>query len=246
MDRMLYIAMSGAKQTMLAQGAISNNIANVNTTAFHQDFSAFRAMPVYGAGLPTRVYAMAERPATDLTPGVIQSTGRELDLAIQGDGWFAVQARDGSEAYTRAGDLHLGAGGVLTNGAGLPVLGNGGPIVIPPAEKIEIGVNGGISIRPVGQSATNLAVVDRIRLVNPDARELVKGADGLMRMKSGAPLEPDAGVTVASGTLESSNVNPIEALVQQITLGRQFDLQIKLMKTAEETDASTTQMMKLS
>ena len=246
MDRMLYIAMSGAKQTMLAQAAISNNIANVNTTAFHQDFTAFRAMPVYGAGLPTRVYAMAERPATDLTPGMIQSTGRDLDLAIQGDGWFAVQARDGTEAYTRAGDLHLGAGGVLTNGAGLPLLGNGGPIVIPPAEKIEIGVNGGISIRPVGQAATNLAVVDRIRLVNPNARDLVKGSDGLMRMKSGAPVEPDAGVRVTSGAIEASNVNPIEALVQQITLGRQFDLQIKLMKSAEENDASTTQMMRLS
>lgn len=246
MDRMLYVAMSGAKQTMLAQGAISNNIANVNTTAFHQDFTAFRAMPVYGAGLPARVYAMAERPGTDLTQGVIQSTGRDLDLAIQGDGWFAVQAHDGSEAYTRAGDLHLGAGGVLMNGAGLPLLGNGGPIVIPPAEKIEIGVDGGISIRPVGQAATNMAVVDRIRLVNPDARQLVKGTDGLMRMKSGAPVEPDAGVKVSSGAIEASNVNPIEALVQQITLGRQFDLQIKLMKTAEENDASTTQMMRLS
>lgn len=245
MDRMLYVAMSGAKQTMLAQGAVSNNIANVNTTAFHQDFSAFRAMPVYGAGLPTRVYTMAERPATDLTHGMLQSTGRDLDLAINGDGWFAVQARDGSEAYTRAGDLHLGAGGVLTNGAGLPLLGNGGPIVIPAAEKIEIGVNGGISIRPVGQAATNLAVVDRIRLVNPDARELVKGADGLMRMKSGAPVEPDASVTVSAGALESSNVNPIEALVQQITLARQFDLQIKMMKTAEENDAATTQLMRL-
>lgn len=246
MDRMLYVAMTGAKQTMLAQSAVSNNIANVNTTAFHQDFSAFRAMPVYGAGLPTRVYAMAERPATDLTPGVIQSTGRDLDLAIDGSGWFAVQARDGSEAYTRAGDLHLGAGGLLTNGTGLPLLGNGGPIVIPPADKIEIGVDGSISIRPVGQAAANLAVVDRIRLVNPDVRQLVKGEDGLMRMKNGAALEPDASVSVAAGALESSNVNPIEALVQQITLGRQFDLQIKLMKTAEENDAATTQMMKLT
>ena len=134
----------------------------------------------------------------------------------------------------------------MTNGAGLPLLGNGGPIVIPAAEKIEIGVDGGVSIRPVGQSATNLAVVDRIRLVNPDMRELVKGPDGLMRMKSGAPVEPDAGVRVTAGAIESSNVNPIEALVQQITLGRQFDLQIKMMKTAEENDAVTTQMMKLA
>lgn len=246
MDRMLYVAMSGAKQTMLAQTAISNNIANVNTTGFYQDFSAFRAMPVYGAGLPTRVYAMAERPATDLTPGTVQSTGRDLDLAIQGDGWFAVQAHDGTEAYTRAGDLHFGAGGVLMNGAGLPLLGNGGPIVIPPAEKIEVGIDGSISIRPVGQSATNMAVVDRIRMVNPDGRQLIKGADGLMRMKSGATVAPDAGIRVVSGSIETSNVNAVDALVQQITLGRQFDLQIKLMKTAEENDAATTQMMKLS
>jgi flagellar basal-body rod protein FlgF len=246
MDRMLYIAMSGAKQTMLAQAVVSNNLANANSTAFRADLTAFRAMPVYGEGAPTRVYAMAERPATDVAPGVIQTTGRELDMAIEGEGWFAVQARDGNEAYTRAGDLRIAAGGMLVTGAGHPVLGNGGPIVIPAAEKIEIGVDGTISIQPVGQAASALAVVDRIKLVRPDAGELVKGDDGLMRSRKGTPFDADASVSLTSGALESSNVNTVEALVQQITLARQFELQVKLMRTAAENDASTTQMMKLS
>jgi flagellar basal-body rod protein FlgF len=246
MDRMLYIAMSGAKQTMLAQAVVSNNLANANSTAFRADLAAFRAMPVYGEGAPTRVYAMAERAATDVAPGVIQSTGRELDMAIEGEGWFAVQARDGNEAYTRAGDLRIAAGGMLVTGAGHPVLGNGGPIVIPAAEKIEIGVDGTISIQPVGQAASALAVVDRIKLVRPDAAELVKGDDGLMRAQDGTPFDADANVSLTSGALETSNVNTVEALVQQITLARQFELQVKLMRTAAENDAATTQMMKLS
>lgn len=246
MDRLLYVSMSGAKQVMLAQGAVSNNLANANTIGFREDFQAFRAMPVYGPGEPTRVYAMAERPGTDLAPGAIQTTGGDLDIAIDGDGWIAVQANDGSEAYTRSGDLRIAGGGVLVTGAGHPVLGNGGPIVIPAAEKIDVAGDGTISVRTVGQEANALTVLDRIKLVKPDAKQLFKGDDGLMRVQSGQDAEPDASVKLLSGALESSNVNTIEALVQQITLGRQFELQIKMMKTAEENDSATSQMMRLS
>lgn len=246
MDRMLYLSMNGAKQTMLAQAAANNNLANANTTAFRADFSAFRAMPVYGPGEPTRVYAMTERPATDLTPGVLQTTGRDLDMAIQGSGWFAVQSADGGEAYTRAGDLRIAAGGLVTNGAGRPVLGNGGPIVLPPADKIEIGVDGTISIIAAGQPAASLTVIDRMKLVNPDASQLVKGDDGLMRLRDGGAPEADATVHLVAGALESSNVNVVDALVQQITLARQYELQVKMMRAAGENDAATTQMMKMS
>lgn len=245
MDRALYVAMSGAKQTMLVQTANTHNLANLGTTGFRADLESLRAMPLFGPGLPTRVYAMAERPVVELAEGVVQSTGRDLDMAIKGQGWFAVQAPDGTEAYTRAGDLRIGAGGVLLNGEGYPVLGNGGPIVVPPAEKIELGVDGTISINPVGQKGNALAVLDRIKLVKPDPLQLVKGDDGLMRIKGGGDSEPDASVTLVPGALESSNVNPVEALVKQITLSRQFEMQVKVMKAADDNDQVSTQMMRL-
>ncbi|MCP3671677.1 MAG: flagellar hook-basal body complex protein, partial [Gammaproteobacteria bacterium] len=167
MDRMLYVAMSGAKETLLAQAANSNNLANATTTGFLADLQQFRSMPVFGDGHPTRVYALSERPATDFKSGAIVQTGRELDVALNGKGWITVQAPDGSEAYTRRGDLKLDANGLLTTGNGLPVTGNGGPIAIPPAEKIDIAPDGTISIRPLGQAVNELAIVDQIRMVNP-------------------------------------------------------------------------------
>ncbi len=248
MDRMLYLAMSSAKQTMVAQAVNSNNLANATTTGFKQDLEQFRSMPVYGDGMPSRVYAMAERPATDLSAGTLNSTGRELDVAVSGDGWIAVQSNDGSEAYTRAGDLRLDANGMLTTGSGLPVIGNnGGPIVVPPAEKLEIGADGTISIRPVGQAPNVLAEVDRIKLVNPAADEVTKGTDGLIRMKEeGAVADPDAGVQLISGALEGSNVNTVESMVKMIELQRQYEMQVKMMKNAEENDSAASSILKIS
>jgi len=247
MDRMIYLAMSGAKQTLQAQGAVSQNLANVSTTGFRADFEQFRAMPVYGPGLPSRVYALHERPGIDFAPGAIMSTGRELDVAVTSDGGFiAVQAPDGSEAYTRAGDLRVSTSGLLETGAGHLVLGNGGPIAIPPAEKMEIGQDGTISIRPLGQAANTLAEVDRIKLVLPPLDQLDKGADGLLRMRSGVSLDPDAAVTLASGVIEGSNVNPVGAMVEMIELARRYEMQVKLMNTAREDDAAALQLMRLS
>ncbi len=235
MDRMLYVAMSGAKETLLAQSANNHNLANVSTTGFRADLQQFRSMPVFGPGHPTRAYAMSERPAIDFDKGSIVQTGRELDMAIKGDGWIAVQGRDGNEAYTRAGDFRTDANGILTTGAGLVVLGEGGPITIPPSEKIEIGVDGTISVRPQGAAPNQLAVVDRIKLVNPPEAELTKGEDGLIRRENGEPAEADAAVQVVQGYVESSNVNASEALVNIIELSRRFELQVKMMKTADET-----------
>ena len=247
MDRMLYLAMSSAKQTVVAQAVNSNNLANASTTGFKADLEQFRSMPVFGQGMPSRVYAMTERPATDFTPGSFNTTGRDLDMAIQGEGWIAVQSKDGSEAYTRAGDLRLDATGMLTTGAGHPVIGNnGGPIVIPPAESIEIGADGTISIRPVGQAPNVLAEVDRIKLVNPEATELTKGTDGLIRSKQGGITPPDASVQLVSGALEGSNVNTVEAMVKMIELQRQYEMQVKMMKTAKENDAAASSIMKLA
>jgi flagellar basal-body rod protein FlgF len=246
MDRMLYIAMTGATQTMLAQTANTHNLANASTTGFRADLEAFRAMPVYGQGHPSRVYAMAERPGTDLSSGTVTATGRELDVAVNGDGWIAVQAADGSEAYTRAGDLRVSSNGQLVNGAGHAVLGNGGPVAIPPSEKIEIGVDGTITSRALGQAPNTLAAVDRIRLVNPPKADLMKGADGLMRLRSGESVEPDVNVRLVAGSLESSNVNAVEAMVNMITLSRQFEMQVKAMRTTEEIDQSAAQILRMS
>jgi flagellar basal-body rod protein FlgF len=231
---------------MLAQASNSNNMANANTTGFRADLAAFRSMPVYGPGEPTRVYAMAERPGVDTTSGAISATGRDLDIAIKDDGWIAVQAKDGSEAYTRAGNLRIEDGGILTTGSGLPVLGNGGPVALPPAEKIEIGGDGTISIQGIGQTASTLTVLDRIKLVKIDGASLVKGTDGLMRKSDGSIAEPDASVNLVSGALETSNVSAVDSMVNMITLARQYEAQVKMMKTAEDIDTASTQLLNIS
>lgn len=245
MDRMLYVAMNGAKQTMLAQAINTHNLANANTAAFQSDLSALLSQPVTGPGQPSRVYAGVASLGVNHAAGTINQTGRDLDVAVSGAGWIAVQAPDGTEAYTRAGNLQLTSTGQLVNGAGYPVLGNGGPIAVPPAEKIAIGSDGTISIRPLGQTANALAVVDRIKLVKADGSTLVKTEDGLMHPRQGSDLPPDSSVQLVGGALESSNVSGVEALVNMIDLARQFEMQIKLMKGAEENDKASSQILRL-
>jgi flagellar basal-body rod protein FlgF len=247
MDRMLYLSMTGASQIMQAQAITTNNLANVSTTGFKADLAQFRSMPVFGAGMPSRVYAMTERPGTDLSAGAHNHTGRELDMAVRGEGWIAVQAPDGSEAYTRAGDLHISSAGLLVNGAGHPVIGDGGgPIAIPPYEKIDIGTDGTITIRPLGQQANVLAQVERIKLVLPEPGQLTKGEDGLLRPKEGGVLPPDASVQLVSGALETSNVSVVDSMVRIIELSRQYETQVKMMNTAKDNDASSDRLMQLA
>lgn len=244
MDRMLYLSMTGARELMQAQALNANNLANVSTTGFKADLEQMRAMPVFGPGLPSRAYAMTEHPATNFATGSLQSTGRDLDLAIQGDGWFAVQSPDGSEAYTRAGDLHISSAGLLVNGAGYPVLGAGGaPIALPPHEKVEIGADGTITIRPLGQAANVLAQVDRLKLVKPEHSNLTKDSEGLLRLKDQGVSPADATVRVASGVLEGSNVNAVASMVRVIELARQYEAQVKMMNTAKENDAVTDKLL---
>ena len=234
MDRMLYVAMSGAKETLIAQANASNNLANASTTGFLSDLNQFRSMPVFGAGHPTRVYAMDERSTTDFGHGATEYTGRDLDIAIKDGGWLALQARDGSEAYSRRGDLRVDENGLLVAGNGLPVMGNGGPVAIPPFEKIDIGVDGTVSIRPLGAATDELAVIDRIKLVAPRFAEMTKGDDGLFRLNGGGAAPADPAQRVASGALIGSNVNVVSEMVDMIELSRRFELQVKMMKTAEE------------
>ena len=246
MDNSLYIAMTGAQQTLVAQGVNANNLANVSTTGFRADLSQFRAMPVFGETFDSRVFALAERPGVNFSPSPLEATGRDLDIAVNRDGWIAVQARDGSEAYTRAGDLRVASvGGVLETGAGYPVMGDGGPIAVPPFEKLEIGDDGTISIIPAGQNATNLVQIDRIKLVNPPREGLEKGQDGLIRQRDGLPAPADAEVTIVSGALETSNVNMVDGLVEMIALQRRFEMQVKMMDAAQANAQQAEELLRL-
>jgi len=246
MDKSLYIAMSGAKQTLLAQTANANNLANAQTSGFKSDLEQFRSMPVYGPGFPTRVYAMAERPGTDMSPGAVQQTGRDLDVAIEGEGWLAVKGADGKEAYTRAGDLRVTPDGLLQTGAGLQVMGQDGPISVPPSQKLQIGKDGTISVVPLGANSTNLAVIDRIKLVKPALDNLEKQSDGLMHAKDGKPVEASADVTLIQGAVEGSNVNTIGAMVDMIELSKNFELQTKVMKSADDNASASAKLMQLA
>ncbi|WP_341501727.1 flagellar basal-body rod protein FlgF [Gallaecimonas sp. GXIMD4217] len=247
MDRLLYLAMTGASQDMNALAVRGNNLANVKTNGFKADFAQARAMQAYGEGLPSRVFAMTERPGQNFAVGSLETTGRDLDVAIEGDGWLAVSGQNGQEGYTRAGHLKINATGLLETADGRLLLGEGdAPIVLPiPFEKLEIGGDGTISVRPQGAPPEALEVVNRIKLVNPDVRALVKGEDGLFRPKDGGPAPATADVRLVQGALEGSNVNAVAEMTSLIDLQRHFELQVKMMKTAEDMDAAHNSLMRI-
>ena len=234
MDHALYVAMTGATHTLRAQAANAHNLANISTIGFRADLDAARSVAIEGQGQPTRVNSVLEDQGWDPTPGGLQTTGRDLDVAMRGQGWMAVQAPDGTEAFTRNGSLRITPEGQLTTVNGHPVLGDGGPISIPPADSLTIGDDGTISIVPAGQPQNALTVIGRIKVVDGAPETLERGGDGLMRAVDGAEIPAKAGSSLVSGALESSNVNAAEAMVNMIELARQFELQVKVMKTAEE------------
>jgi len=242
MDRMIYTAMAGARQTMHRQATNNHNLANVDTTGFRAAIDALESMPIYGPGHPSRVHVTDRSAGADLTPGAIRTTGDPLHVAVRGQGFIAVQDVDGEEAWTRDGDLRVSALGLLETGAGLPVLGEGGPITVSPYQELSIGADGTISIRPLGQGAGGLAVLDRIRLVNPDPASLTRNERGLFTSDVEAP--PDAAVTLQNGALETSNVDRMGAMVTMIELARRFETQINLLKNAEETDSAATSLLR--
>lgn len=246
MDRFLYVAMSGAKETLQAQTANNHNLANANTSGFKADLSAFQSRAVQGPGFASRVYSTDASVGWDDTTGAMTATGQDLDIAIQGSGWFAVQGADGKEAYTRAGDLHVDANGQLLTATGRQVLGDGGPISVPPYSAISVGRDGTVSIVPAGQSPSTTAAVGRIKLVNPPSTELTRGEDGLFRSTTGRDAASDATVSVTSGVLESSNVNVADAMVKMIELSRRFELQVKAMRTAEDNAAASAKLLSVS
>jgi flagellar basal-body rod protein FlgF len=246
MDKLLYVAMSGAKETMRAQAANNHNLANASTTGFRADLSAFRSQALSGPGYASRVYATNSTVGWDSSVGSEIPTGNPLDVAVRGPGYIAVQDADGKEAYTRAGDLHVDPTGQLLTATGQAVLGDGGPISIPPSATTSVAADGTISIVPLGQGPQTSANVARLKLVNPGDAALTRGADGLFHMTDGSEAPSDATVTVSSGMLESSNVNIANAMVNMIELARRYDLQIKSMHTAEDDATSATKLLQSS
>lgn len=245
MDRMIYTAMTGAKHILDQQATNSHNLANATSTGFRAQIDSFRAIPVIGESMSTRTMVVDATVAADMTPGAIQSTGRDLDVAIQGKGWFAVTREDGSEAYTRNGAFKVNENGQLQTASGLNVQGDGGPISIPPESTISIGKDGTISAISTTTPSAAPNVVGRLKLVNPEDASMTRADDGLFNTADGE-ADADASVSIVQGSLESSNVNVIEAMVNMISLARQFDSQMKLMQTAENNENKASQLFNLS
>lgn len=242
MDRLIYTAMSGAKATLDQQAAVSHNIANATSTGFRSELHKLRAVEVQTDALRTRAFAVDASVATDFTPGPMQFTGRTYDAAIEGKGWFAVALPDGGEAYTRDGSFEISANGVLQTRAGRPVLGEAGPITIPPDSEVTIGKDGSISVIEAGANSI-VNIVDRLKLVSPPEADLRRGEDGLFRRIDGQPSPLDENVQVAGGYLEGSNVNVVDQLVSMISLARQFEMQTRMLQTAETNDRAAAQIL---
>lgn len=241
MDRMIYLAMSGAKAMEERQTALAHNLANASTDGFRADLAAFRSVPVRQEGTATtRVFALEATAGFDTSSGPIRQTGRPLDAAIRGPGWFVVQSPLGDEAMTREGAFEVDAEGVLVTRRGMPVMGDGGPITIPQNSQVLIGTDGTITARTGNEPPVQ---VGRLRLVNPPSDQLVKGEDGLVRTRDGMPPAEDPAIEIVDGALEGSNVNVVESMVGMIQLARQFEMQMQLMRNAETNDQRAAQLL---
>ena len=246
MDRMIYTAMTGAKHILEQQATTSHNLANATSTGFKAQVDSFRAVPVISSGMPTRAFVVDATVGADFNAGAIQHTNRDLDVAVQGKGWLTVQRADGSEGYTRNGSLKVSENGVLQTASGLTVMGDGGPISIPPDVAISIGKDGTISSVSNDTLPGPANSIGRLKLVNPPEANLVRAEDGLFNTKDAKPAEADAEVHVVGGALESSNVNVIDAMVTMISLARQFETQMKLVQSAENNANKASQLLSLS
>lgn len=246
MDRLIYTAMTGAKHVFMQQAGTANNLANASTVGFKAQEHRFRAVPVLGEGMPTRAFVVDASVSDVMDQGPLMFTGRNLDVAVSGKGWVAVQLPDGSEAYTRAGSLDVDVTGLLQTKSGYTVAGDGGPINIPPDNNIEIAPDGTVSVVPTFGTPNNANAIGRIKLVNPPEADMVRGADGLFRMRDNQPAPADETVRVSAGTLEGSNVNVTDAMVNLISLSRQFEMQIKMMQTADTNAQRADQLLSLN
>ncbi len=238
MDRMIYLSMAGAKASMQRQDVLANNLANVSTNGFRAELQAFRSVPVLGDGASTRAYALETTTGYNPDGGVVQATGRNLDVAMKDKAWLAVQGLDGTEAYTRAGALDVNAEGLLVLRNGLQVQGDGGAINVPPNTEVSIGSDGSISAKNARGTSTTIG---RLKLVTPEAA-LTRGTDGLFRAAEG-DLPADASARLQDGALEGSNVSPVETMVSMIAAARQFEQQMKLLQIAQTQGQQSAKLL---
>lgn len=246
MDRLIYTAMTGAKHILEQQATNSHNLANATTAGFRAQVDSFRAVPIISEGLPTRTFVVDSTVGADFKAGPIETTGRVLDVAIQGEGWLTVQREDGTEGYTRNGALKISENGILQTATGKNIMGDGGPISIPPNVAISIAKDGTVSSVESGTLPGPSNILGRLKLVNPAESNLERKADGLFGTRDNTQPGVDATVSIASGALEGSNVNVVDAMVNMISLARQFETQMKLMSTAENNANKASQLFNLS
>lgn len=246
MDRLIYTAMSGAKHAFLRQAGVANNLANASTVGYRSQDHQFRAVPVQGEGVPTRAFVVDASVKDVFDQGTLSYTGRALDVAVQGQGWIAVQAPNGQEVYTRAGNLQVSANGQLQTPDGYPVLSPSGPIAVPPDNRVTVAPDGTVSVVPQFGTPNVTDSVSQIKLVNPDPSTLERGADGFFRLKNGQPADADPNVRLAPETLEGSNVNVVDSMVTLISLSRQFEMQVQMLQKADTNARSADQLLSLS
>ena len=246
MDRLIYTSLTAMRGAMARQTAIAHNLANANTPGFRADLAEAQALWLDGQQLDTRAFSSEEVQAADMTVGTVTSTGRDLDIALSGDSMLTVQAENGELGYTRRGDLMLSASGLLTTGDGRPVQASQGPLTLPPSDSINIDEQGRVWIVPIGGDPSQPQQVDQLALVSPAGSDVVKGVDGLFRVRGGGTLPADPDARVTSRSLESSNVSATEALVEMIEASRSWDTQLKMLGDARDMDAATSDLMSLS
>lgn len=245
MDRLVHTSLSALRGAMARQAATANNLANVNTVGFRGEMAAARVLWVRGDSLGARAVATEEVSGADMRAGTVTETGRNLDVAVENDALLTVQAPNGDEAYTRRGDLQLSDTGLLTTGDGNPVLGEQGPITVPPADSVKIEGDGAVWIVPTGGDPSQPQLVDRLKIASPVGSDVVKGVDGLFRVRDGGVLPADPQGRLVSGSLEGSNVEATKALVDMIDASRAWETQLKLITTAREIDGSAADLMRL-
>lgn len=251
MDHAIYTAMGAASQTLNQQAVTASNLANASTPGFRAQLTALRAVPVEGLSLPTRTLVTASTPGADMSQGQLDYTQRPLDVALQQDGWLAVQSADGTEAYTRNGNMQVSPAGQLTIG-GQPVMGEGGPIAVPQGAQLTIAADGTISALNAGDQPNTVAPIGRLKLVKASGTEVERGDDGFFRLSPaaqatrGATLQADASISLMPGVLEGSNVKPVEAMADMISNARRFEMQMKIISSVDENEQRANQLLSMS
>ncbi|MCU1788493.1 flagellar basal body rod protein FlgF [Pectobacterium polaris] len=248
MDHAIYTAMGGASQSLEKQAITANNLANASTPGFRAQLSALRAVPVNGLTLPTRTLVVASTPGADMTEGVMNYTGRAMDVALPKESWLAVQTADGGEAYTRNGNMEISADGQLTI-QGRVVMGDGGPIDIPPQAQISISPDGTISALNAGDPPNTIAQLGRLKLVKATGQEVERSDDGLFRLtqqaqqQRGNVLQNDPTVRIMPGVIEGSNVNTVDTMVDMIANARRFEMQMKIISSVDDNAQRANQIL---